>query len=203
MPFGRPGGLRDQRHGALRRNVVHAVKIQLPVVRLLPERRIREVGLVVAAHHDVVWGVQALAFPTLRQHLDFAALAGADHPPAARLAGIEAPLGVESVAARPVRAGSENLHIMPGHPLHQAVGRRVAEHQVPVFRPGRPFSEGQALDERFEPDVGEILRPCERGKYGEQKRAGHFPAFFSFKLMLLMTCLTPFTFFASLAAFDL
>ena len=43
---------------------------------------------------------------------------------------------------------------------------------------------------------------CERGKYGEQKRAGHFPAFFSFKPMLLMTCLTPFTFFASLAAFD-
>ena len=60
MPFGRPVGLRHQRHRAFGRDVIHAVEIQFAVSALLAESRIGEVDVPVARHHDLVRRIQRL-----------------------------------------------------------------------------------------------------------------------------------------------
>ena len=96
-------GLRDQLHGAFRRNVIHAVEIQLAAIGLIAERRIGEVDVPVAAHHDVVRRVQPLAFPLVGQHLDFALLVGARHAARAGLAGVKPALASKALPFGPLR----------------------------------------------------------------------------------------------------
>ena len=106
MPLGLPVESGDDFERPLRWDVVHAVKIQLAMVGLAAESGVGEIDVIVAAHHDVVRRVQALAFPAVGQHLDGALLVRAGHATGPGFAGVQAALAIERVAGRP-------LHVFP------------------------------------------------------------------------------------------
>ncbi len=138
MPRGRAGGFRHQRHRAFGRDVIHAMEIEFAVVALLAERRVGEVDVAVARHHDLRRRIELLAFPVVGQHFDLAVLFGAGHAPRARFARVQPALGVEGIARGAVRIGAVDLDLVARNPFQKPVARRIAEDQVAAFlRPGR------------------------------------------------------------------
>src|SRR5262249_58522693 len=145
--------------------------------------------------------------PFLGYHLDGAALIGASDAARARLACVEAALRVECIAGRTVRVGAEDLDVVTGGPLHQAIARCIAEDQVSILRPSRSFSEAVAERQLFELHWGEVLRPhCgrERRRRDPTCELHFFPGggVAPLSVMPFSTCFTPFCFFASFSARD-
>ena len=137
--------------------MIHAVEIQFAGVLLRSERRIGEIDVAVAAHHDVVRRVEALAFEARGQHFDFAVLQRAGHAPLAEFAGVEAALGIERPAIRSARFGACFLVARARHPLMQPVHGDVAIEQKSFVGPHGSFGEMQAFRDALNLNVIEIL----------------------------------------------
>ena len=111
------------------------------------ERRIGEPDRAVRLHHDVVRRVQLLALIAVGQHGDRAVILGADHAPAAMLAGDQAALTVARVAVGVVGGLAEDAD-RAGlfFPLQDAVVGNVAPQHVAavaeIHRPFRPAAPG-------------------------------------------------------------
>ncbi len=203
--IGTRGPLRREFHRPLGRNVVDAIEIELAMVLLLAERRVGEIDVFRFADRDAARRVELLAVPFGCDGFDLSVLRRARDAAGAGFASVEAVVSIEGIAARPVGVGAKDLGVMTRDPFEQAVTRDVAEDQiVSDRRPGRTLRVHVVLGGEVEFDVGEILRGKKRQpptgcRTGAQARdAPHH--LLSLRLMLLTTCLTPFTPFVSFAA---
>ena len=137
--------------------MVDAVEVHLAGILLRSKRRVREINLTIATHHDVVRRVESLAFETRSQHLDFAVLQRASYPALAKFAAIQAPLGVIRVANGAARALGENLIRSARDYLEEFIHYRVAKQQESVVGPHRPFGKVEIGNDALDLQVAEVL----------------------------------------------
>ena len=199
------GPLRGELHRPLGRNMVDAVEIELAMVLLLAERRIGEIDVVRFANRNAAGRVELLSIPLSRDSVDLSVLRGARDAAGAGLTGVEAVVRIEGVAAGAVGIDAKDLGVATGDPLEQSIAGDVAEDQIASScRPSGALRIHVILRRQLELYVGEILRRKERQRQTRSRagaQAGDAPHhLLSLRLMLLTTCLTPFTAFVSFVA---
>src|SRR5262249_10743108 len=160
---------RQQLHFPLRRDVVDAVKIQLAILQWR-EQGIGEISMAVASHDNVVWRIQALALPTLRDHLDLPVLRRASNPAGSVFAGVEPSFAIQGVAVGPVGVLTKHTDALARRVLMDLVRLEVTEEQVSVTRPDRPFGARKPRCELLHFQVREVLRLSPERKDDHQRR---------------------------------
>src|SRR5262249_26791052 len=172
---------------------------QFPGISLIAEGWVGEVDVSVLPHHDVVRGVQTLAFPFFRQHFDLALLVHADNAPSFAFATVEAALRVERVAVGAVGIFAEHFRALAGSHLSDLIVRNVAEQEEPFAGPDRAFGEAKARVHLVDADVRKILAEPGYAEQQQERKELHFrtslPTFNSFS-----TDFTPAIFLASRVA---
>ena len=154
--------------------MIHTEKIQLARIRLIAERRIGEIDVAVFAHHDIVGRIEALAVPLLGQHLHFALLVHAYHTARPALAGIKAPLRIETIAVGAVRIFAKHGGLLARYVFHDLVVGHIAEQKKTLARPRRAFSEPETGGHAVDQHVRRLLRgsgPPKHTEYRDTKLA--------------------------------
>jgi len=138
--------------------VEDAVEVQLARVGGGSEGGIGEPDVSIFAYRKVIWTVQALAFPLLRQNLAMAFLVDAYDPAAVPLADVHTALGIVSQSAGTVRILLEHDRLFARLPLPDRVLRDVSEHESAVGRPDRRFGEAAPGGDPVDPQLFPVLR---------------------------------------------
>src|ERR1035441_10129152 len=138
--------------------MIDTVEIQLTMVLLAAERRVGEIEVIALADGEIAWGVEFLAFPLVRQHVDMAVFQiGAGHTAGVSFARVQSSLDIEGIAAGAVGRLAKIYRIAAGSPFPDLVGAGIAEDQNAVFRPGGAFGKDEVLADNLDGNLGEIL----------------------------------------------
>ncbi len=123
------------------------------MVLLLAERRVGEVDVVRFADRDPLGALSFLPSHWSASTSICPFFIGARDAARARLAGVQAALRIEGVAAGAMRIGAENLGVVTGDPFEQAIARDVAEDQIsPSFDQAGPSRKHEILRGELEFD---------------------------------------------------